>query len=142
MRYIAAIFALALLLLTLMLVVVPVSSAAYIECADFGVCYGTDEADDMNGTAGYDEMRGREGGDDIRGGGSGDDLFGGMGRDFLKGGGGADAVHGGPGNDDINVSSDDSPGDFADCGEGDNDEVWADPTDAVSLDCEVIHWVF
>jgi len=117
---------------------VPPASAAFIDCPVLGVCIGTDDPDDMNGTDGYDEIRGKEGGDNLHGYGSGDDLYGGRGPDVLVGDGGDDAVHGFDGADELRIASDESGGDFADCGDG-QDEVWADPGDAVSPDCEVVH---
>jgi len=115
------------------------AQGAFIDCATFGICWGTDEADDITGTDGYDEIRGLEGGDDIRGGGSGDDIFGGEGRDSLKGNGGDDAIHGGPAGDEIRAAGDDSGGDFVDCGGGD-DEAWANPGDFIDFDCEIVHF--
>lgn len=118
-----------------------VRAAAFIDCPAVGVCEGTEFPDDMDGTSGYDEMRGREGDDNLNGYGSGDDIFGGIGADILKGGGGGDAIHGSYGDDQIRAASDDEGGDFVDCGPGD-DEAWADPTDAVDPDCEVVHYIF
>jgi len=112
--------------------------AAFIECDVVGVCLGTDDADFIIGTDGFDEIRGGQGPDLIRALGSGDNVYGGLGDDTLTPGGGDDAVFGRGGNDEIHLASDDSGGDFADCGDG-NDEVWADPADAVSPDCETVH---
>lgn len=113
------------------------ADAAYIECAVFGPCYGTDNDDEIVGTDGYDEIRAQEGSDLVRGGGSGDDIFGGRGPDVLKGGGGDDALHGGPNDDELRLASDNSGGDFGDCGDGD-DTVWADLGDFIDFDCETV----
>ncbi len=131
----------ALVFLVALIWFTPVAGAAIIDCDVVGVCEGTDFDDDISGTGGYDEIRAREGDDFARGGGSGDDIFGGVGADVLKGGGGDDAVHGSYGNDTLRLASDDQGGDFADCGDGD-DEVFADPGDAVDPDCETVHYVF
>lgn len=139
MRYVFAIAAIALVVL---LTSPPQSAhAAFFDCDPVGACLGTDDADDMNGTPGYDEIRGYGGADDIRGYGSGDDLYGGSGDDIVVGYAGDDYMRGGWGDDLMKAASDDSGGDFVDCGPG-FDEVWADPGDAVSPDCELVHTIF
>jgi len=117
------------------------SRADFIDCPALGVCSGTEFADDLNGTDGYDEIRGKEGPDNVNGYGSGDDLFGGAGADVIVGGGGDDAMHGKAGDDEMRAASDDSGGDFVDCGDG-NDQAWVDPGDAVDPDCETVHYIF
>ena len=102
---------------------------------------GTDGDDILDGTDGYDEIRGFDGDDELRGLGGPDNLYGNANADYLRGGPGDDALYGGNGHDYLNVASDDSGGDYAGCGDGD-DTVRADPSDAISLNCETIVWIF
>jgi Ca2+-binding RTX toxin-like protein len=132
-HWIYAAVAFAVLLVTLLLILVPVAGADIIE--------GDDTDDYLVGDEGYDQIRGRGGDDFISGRGSGDDLYGGFGADVVKGGGGDDFMAGGPGPDDMRAASDDSGGDFIDCGDG-FDQVWLDPGDVSSPDCEDVNYVY
>ena len=86
-----------------------VALAATITCQSGVDCFGTNNADTLEGTASYDKIYGRGGADTLKGvGGSfdalygqsgGDRLFGGTGKDLLVGGAGKDALSGGSGVD-------------------------------------------
>ena len=83
-----------------------VALAATITCKSDGKCFGTENADILNGTGGNnymyglgggDTLKGRDGHDELYGQGGGDKLFGGPDIDFLIGGPGNDELHGGDG---------------------------------------------
>jgi hypothetical protein len=113
---------------------------------------GTARADVINGTDRSEEIVGLGGDDRLSGGAGHDWLFGGPGNDTLEGdlgtdsiwaGPGQDTISGGPGRDTI-YAADGSP-DTISCGTNvqrgsvEQDEVFADLTDAVARDCEVVH---
>jgi Tol biopolymer transport system component len=106
---------------------------------------GTAGANVMRGGIGPDALYGHGGNDVIDGEGGQDLLQGGAGNDRLYGGPGSDRVYGGPGRDMIwgGAGSDtidvrDHARDTVRCGTGD-DTVYADRTDVVSPDCEVLY---
>jgi Ca2+-binding RTX toxin-like protein len=63
--------------------------------------YGTDGADDLDGTSGNDVIVGLGGDDDIKGGGGSDRVCGGSGDDVLRGKSGRDRLFGDSGSDDL-----------------------------------------
>ncbi|HXY84568.1 MAG TPA: hypothetical protein VEH52_03720 [Gaiellaceae bacterium] len=96
---------------------------------------GTHRSDVIRGTNGPDVIRGGPGNDILMGLGGNDVLRGGSGADRLYGGAGDDRLYGGPGNDVIAGG----PGaDRIDCGPG-KDVVYADSSDAVAKNCEIVH---
>ncbi|HEX6663553.1 MAG TPA: hypothetical protein VF025_07745 [Gaiellaceae bacterium] len=87
---------------------------------------GTAKPDVLRGTGGNDILEGLDGADRLYGGAGQDRLYGGAGNDFLAGGPGDDVLSGGPGADVFR------------CGSG-RDVVYADASDSVAKDCEVVH---
>ncbi len=79
-----------------------VALAATIACQAEVQCFGTKQADTLNGSEGRDFMAGKGGGDTLNGFGYTDYLNGESGRDKLFGGPGNDEMDGGPGNDELN----------------------------------------
>jgi Ca2+-binding RTX toxin-like protein len=72
-------------------------------------CYGTPDADVMNGTTGPDDMRSLEGGDTLNAGDEIDSLNGGKGPDTLNGEANNDQLNGGRGSDTLSgAAGDDS----------------------------------
>lgn len=90
------------------------------------VVKGTDRADALRGTRRNDILEGLGGSDRLRGLKGQDRLYAGAGNDRLWGGRGADKLMGGPGRDVIH------------CGPG-KDVVYADSSDSVAKDCEIVH---
>ena len=76
-----------------------VALAATISCVAGVECFGTTQADTLNGSDGQDFIFGRGSGDTIKGFGVNDFLYGQGGADKLFGGADIDALIGGPGND-------------------------------------------
>lgn len=87
---------------------------------------GTAGPDLLRGTARNDILEGLDGADRLYGGAGQDRLYGADGNDFLSGGPGDDKLTGGPGADVIQ------------CGPG-RDLVYADASDRVAKNCEVVH---
>ncbi len=79
-----------------------VALAATLTCQAEVECFGTKQADTMNGTDAQDLMYGKGRGDTLNGFGGFDDLSGQSGADKLFGGPGNDDLYGGPGNDALN----------------------------------------
>jgi RTX calcium-binding nonapeptide repeat (4 copies) len=96
-----------LLLITMALAVLLAAGVAYAvekNCQANTDCFGTNQADTLNGSDGNDFMFGRggpdllrgfSGDDEMRGQGGADQLFGASGYDLLNGGGGNDGLSGG-----------------------------------------------
>lgn len=87
---------------------------------------GTEHADSLTGTRRNDILEGLGGADRMRGLRGQDRLYAGAGNDRLFGGRGADKLMGGPGRDVIR------------CGPG-KDVVYADKSDRVAKDCEIVY---
>jgi hypothetical protein len=83
-----------------------VALAATISCEEGVECFGTTEADTLNGSEGIDAMFGKGRGDTIKGFGNPDYLYGQGGADKLFGGSGVDYLTGGPRNDEISGGED------------------------------------
>ncbi len=92
--------------------------------------------DVITGGGGADQIAGGRGRDTLRGGRGADTLRGGQGADRVFGGQGADRVIAGPGADRIRVRG--GGRDVVRCGRG-IDRVWADASDRVSADCEIVN---
>ena len=96
---------------------------------------GGDGNDLLLGAVRGEILKGGPGEDVLRGGNSGDWLYGGPGRDRLYGGRGNDFIY-----------ARDGSADLVSCGKNlvwrrsERDEVWADHSDQVSPDCEIVHW--
>jgi len=119
--------------------------------------HGTAQADVLLGLGGNDRLYasdpgyvgdtldGGPGNDVLVGGFRQDTLYGGPGDDTLSGGPSGDALMGGPGHDRLNgqggrdtIYAVDGQRDVISCGP-DRDVVYADKTDVVRSDCEVVH---
>jgi Ca2+-binding RTX toxin-like protein len=83
-----------------------VALAATLTCQAEVECFGTKQADTMNGTDAQDLMYGKGRGDTLNGLGTNDLLFGQGGADKLFGGPGGDYMTGGPGNDALSGEED------------------------------------
>ncbi len=83
-----------------------VALAATISCVAGVECFGTTQADTLNGSDGQDFIFGRGSGDTIKGLGVNDFLYGQGGPDRLFGGFGGDLMIGGPGNDALSGNED------------------------------------
>jgi len=92
-------------------------------CAGLGTAYALAAA--IPGTNRSDIIRGTPGSDVIRAGAGNDVVYGLRGADRIDGGAGDDRIYGGPGADVVS------------CGSG-VDRVYADRTDRVARDCEVV----
>jgi Ca2+-binding RTX toxin-like protein len=153
--------ALGVALLALMLVGSGVSGAGLGPPWD-EVLKGDDKANQLEGGPGHDRIGGRGGNDTlygkdgrdlilggpgndvVRGGGRGDELYGGLGNDVLRGGDGRDVLTGGAGRDrlfggdaDDVIRAAGGGADFVDCGDGDRDRAFVDPSDLVT-GCEKV----
>jgi len=78
-----------------------VALAATISCVAGVDCFGTTQADTLNGTNSIDRLFGKGRGDTLNGFGSSDIMFGQGGADKLFGSSGIDRLTGGPGNDEL-----------------------------------------
>ncbi len=83
-----------------------VALAATISCEALLDCYGTKQADTMNGSDDADHMYGKGRGDTLNGLGGSDMLYGQGGADKLFGGPNFDLMVGGPGNDTLSGGED------------------------------------
>jgi hypothetical protein len=133
-----------------------VALAQTIDCPG-GNCFGTDQNDILNGTAGEDFISGLGAADEITGRGSNDTLIGdgqfdydldgadtiagGGGEDIIYGKGGADRLLGGPGNDRIRAQENEFVGeghpagkDTVKGGRG-NDDIYAKDGVKDTIDC-------
>jgi Ca2+-binding RTX toxin-like protein len=130
-----------------------------INCRSAFPCYGTAQADNMQGDDGVNVMYGMNGGDSMDGGEGNNILNGGQGSDNIYGGNGVDRVSGGPGSDLITTgwgndiiyhgnrpllgttgaSGPDGSKDIIDCGPG-IDEVFINKADGDEAhDCEKVN---
>jgi hypothetical protein len=146
------------LLLTMMalalLLSASVAFALTVDCTAGRGCFGTDDPDTLNGSAGGDDMDARQAGDTLFGGGGddwmsgdaygptdtstdGDDrVFGEAGWDGMVGYGGSDVLSGGDGRDFIDaVESSKNPGEDTVRGGASNDFIDAIDQTKDTIDC-------
>lgn len=99
---------------------------------DGNTLYGGPGDDRLVGGSGQDILNGGPGNDTITGGGSADAIVGGPGHDHIDAGGGGDTIY-----------ARDGQRDWITCGkngygQGGRDAVYADRTDVVASDCEIV----
>ena len=114
------------------------NGTSVVDCSGpllFGTVNGGEGDDTITGDNGANSIAGDLGADTIDGGGGDDHIYGAYFASGPAGAADADSIRGGGGNDEI-VVMDGTGGDTVDCGEGDQDFVWADAGDNIAANCE------